>query len=130
MLITDQKDEPTLIDRDLSGMLKFREKKSITDLDLKNKRVLNITLTKRGRQVHTQSQKRESIKKVMSCLSVAERQQLSLLLDKVRLHSFKILNIAHFIRNRINIVNKDLWTIVKSTHNTGIGRNKTFQASF
>ncbi len=40
MLITDQKEEPTLIDRDLSGMLKFREKKSITDLDLKNKSVL------------------------------------------------------------------------------------------
>ena len=40
MLITDQKEEPTLINRDLSGMLKFREKKSITDLDLKNKRVL------------------------------------------------------------------------------------------
>ena len=40
MLITDQKDEPTLTKRDFSGMLKFRDKMSITDLDLKNKRVL------------------------------------------------------------------------------------------
>lgn len=40
MLVSKIKDDADYIKRDLTNMLKFREKKSITDLDLRNKRVL------------------------------------------------------------------------------------------
>ncbi len=40
MLVSEIKSDAGYIKRDLSNMLKFKEKKSITDLDLRNKRVL------------------------------------------------------------------------------------------
>ena len=53
MLISKPTDTTKEIQRDLSTMLKFREKKSITDLDLRNKKVLvrvdfNVPLDKYG----------------------------------------------------------------------------------
>ncbi len=53
MLISRPKDTTRELQRDLSTMLKFREKKSITDLDLRNKKVLvrvdfNVPLDKYG----------------------------------------------------------------------------------
>ncbi len=53
MLVSEIKDDADYIKRDLSNMLKFRDKKSITDLDLRNKRVLvrvdfNVPLDEHG----------------------------------------------------------------------------------
>jgi 3-phosphoglycerate kinase len=53
MLVSEIKDDADYIKRDLTDMLKFRDKKSITDLDLRNKRVLvrvdfNVPLDEHG----------------------------------------------------------------------------------
>lgn len=48
------------------------------------KGLVNVTLTEKGRQVLSQSMKRESIRKVMSCLSDEEREQLRSSLEKLR----------------------------------------------
>jgi len=48
------------------------------------KGTITVTLTEKGRQAFSQSLKRESIRKIMSCLSDEEREQLRSSLEKLR----------------------------------------------
>ncbi len=50
----------------------------------KSKNKVNIILTEKGEQVYKQSLNRNSIRNMMSCLSIIERQQLYSILEKVR----------------------------------------------
>lgn len=45
---------------------------------------INVALTEKGEQVYNQSLKRESVHKIMSCLSEEERQQMNSFLEKLR----------------------------------------------
>ena len=76
-----------------SAILSRMEKEGLVSRvrDLDNKRLMNITITKKGRQVYHQSLKRESIKTIMSCLSEEECQQLWLSLEKLRNRGLKYL---------------------------------------
>ena len=50
----------------------------------KSKNKVNIILTEKGEQAYRKSLNRDSIRNMMSCLSLVERQQLYLILEKVR----------------------------------------------
>ena len=67
----------------VSGLLSRMEKgglvRKVKDLERKN--LVRIAMTEKGQQAYQQSTKRESIHKVMSCLSKEERQQLKASLD-------------------------------------------------
>ena len=52
--------------------------------DLEKKSQVNVELTEKGRRAYSQSEKRESIREIMSCLSKEERRQLRSLLEKLR----------------------------------------------
>ncbi len=49
-----------------------------------NRNEIEITLTKKGEQAYIQSLKRETLREIMSCLSIEERQQLYSSLKKLR----------------------------------------------
>jgi DNA-binding MarR family transcriptional regulator len=51
--------------------------------DLEKKNLIRIELTSKGRKAYKQALTRESIHKVMSCLSEEERRQLDMLLEKL-----------------------------------------------
>ena len=59
------------------------------DLDKRN--LVRITLTEKGKQVYTQSLRREVIHEIMSALSKEDRQQLSSCLEKLRDKAFLVL---------------------------------------
>ncbi len=73
--------EPHSISALLSRMKEEGLVNKVKDLERKN--LVRIELTDKGRKAYKQALKRESIYKVMSCLSEEESQQLSLLLEKL-----------------------------------------------
>ena len=70
----------------VSGLLSRMEKEGLINRskDFPPKSLARVTLTEKGRQVYYQSAKKVSIRNTMRVLSQEERQQLSLLLKKLR----------------------------------------------
>lgn len=70
----------------IAGLLERMEKKKLIEKtkDLPRKNVIRISLTEKGRQTYELSSRRESIHKVMSCLSKRELRQLRKILEKLR----------------------------------------------
>ena len=79
----------------VSGLLSRMEKeglvRKVKDLDRKN--MVRVTLTEKGQQVYRQSNKRGSIRKIMSCLSEEEHQQLTSCLERLRNKALKELSV-------------------------------------
>ena len=89
----DSKVTPAEISRQLlreahsvSGLVARMEKaglvRKVKDLDRKN--MVRVELTEKGREAYARAQKRESIHRIMSVLSEAEREQLMSSLLKLR----------------------------------------------
>jgi DNA-binding MarR family transcriptional regulator len=76
-----------------SGLLDRMEKAGLVERakDLPRKNLVKIRLTQKGKQAYKQSLKRESLHKIMSCLSKEERQQLESILVKLRTRAAKVL---------------------------------------
>ena len=77
----------------ISGLLDRMEKAGLIERakDLPRKNLVRIRLTEKGKQAYKQSLKRETIHKIMSCLSEEERQQLASILVKLRNRTAKAL---------------------------------------
>ena len=75
----------------LSRMEKQGLVRKVNDLDRKN--MVRVYLTEKGQQVYHKATKRESICKIMSCLSDEECRQLISLLKKLRNKALKELGI-------------------------------------
>jgi len=79
----------------VSGLLSRMEKeglvRKVKDLDRKN--MVRVTLTEKGQQIYRQSNKRRFIRKIMSCLSEEEHQQLTSCLERLRNKAFKELGV-------------------------------------
>src|SRR4030042_6918301 len=77
----------------ISGILDRMEKTGLVERvkDLPRKNLVRIRLTEKGKQAYKQSLKRESLHKVMSCLSDEERQNLASILVKLRNRATKVL---------------------------------------
>jgi len=75
----------------LSRMEKQGLVKKVNDLDRKN--LVRVCLTDKGRQVYHEAVKRETILKILSCLSETEGQQLESSLKKLRDEALKELGI-------------------------------------
>jgi len=73
--------EPHSISTLLSRMKETGLVNKVKDLEKKN--LIRIELTSKGRKAYKQALTRESIHKVMSCLSEEERRQLDMLLEKL-----------------------------------------------
>ena len=71
----------------ISRMEKQGLVKKVNDLNRKN--LVRVCLTDKGRQVYHEAIKRESILKILSCLTETEAQQLALFLKKVRDEALK-----------------------------------------
>jgi len=70
----------------VSGLLARMEREGLVRKvkDLVKKSQVNVTLTAKGRQAHSESLKRESLRGIMSCLTEEERQQLVSSLKQLR----------------------------------------------
>lgn len=79
--------EPHSVSEIVSRMEKDGFVKKVKDLGRKN--MVRVMLTKKGREAHHQSLKRESIHKIMSCLSAEQRQQLRSCLFALRNQALK-----------------------------------------
>jgi len=75
----------------LSRMEKQGLVKRVNDLDRKN--LVRVYLTDKGQQVYHEAVKRETILKILSCLSETEGQQLTSSLKKLRDEALKHLGI-------------------------------------
>ena len=87
----------------------FREPHSVTGLvnrmvkeglvrkarDLDKKNLVKVTLTEKGQQALHQSSESQSIQRILSSLSKEEKQQLGLLLEKLRDGAHKDLGISY-----------------------------------
>ncbi len=73
--------EPHTISGILSRMQEEGLLRKVKDLDRKN--LVRVVLTEKGRKAYKQSTKRESIHRVMSCLSEEDHQQLRVPLEKL-----------------------------------------------
>jgi len=82
----------------LSRMEKQGLLKKVNDLDRKN--LVRVCLTDKGRQVYHEAVKRETIVKILSCLSETEGQQLASSLKKLRDAALKDLG----IEDRVNLL--------------------------
>ena len=82
--------EPHTISTILTRMEKDGLVSKSKDLDKKSRVI--VALTEKGRQVYSQSSKRNSIREIISCLSEEEHNQLGSLLEKLRDNALK--NIA------------------------------------
>ena len=82
----------------LSRMEKQGLVKKVNDLDRKN--LVRVCLTDKGRQVYHEAVKRETIVKILSCLSETEGQQLASSLKKLRDEALKDLG----IEERVNLL--------------------------
>lgn len=69
----------------VSSLLARMEKKGLVRKikDLEKKNLIRIMLTQKGRQAYYRSTKRESINRIMSCLSTGEHQQLRAYAEKL-----------------------------------------------
>ena len=69
----------------VTGILQRMEKAGLLKKtkDLSRKNLVRVTTTEKGGRVYNQSLKRESIRQIMSCLSVDESQQLMASLKKL-----------------------------------------------
>ena len=74
--------EPHSVSQLLTRLEKDEIVRRERDLDFKNR--VRIELTKHGKEIYRKSQKRRSIKKVMSVLTAEERDQLWYLLARLR----------------------------------------------
>jgi len=81
----------------VSALLNRMEKKGLLtktqDLDRKN--MVRVSITEVGRLAYDRSTGRESIHRMISSLSGAERQELWLCLEKLRNKAFKELTVEH-----------------------------------
>ena len=68
----------------------------IRRVDSGRKNRVRILLTEKGREANNHSTKRESIHKIMSCLCEQERQQLQLLLQKLRDRALEELGVHYY----------------------------------
>jgi len=70
----------------ISSILTRMEKEGLITKrkDSSNKGQVIVALTEKGRQIYSQSIKRESIREIISCLSEEEHNQLGSLLEKLR----------------------------------------------
>ncbi len=75
----------------LSRMEKQGLVKKVNDLDRKN--LVRVYLTDKGKQIYHEARKRETILKILSCLSETEGQQLASSLQKLRDEALKELGI-------------------------------------
>jgi DNA-binding MarR family transcriptional regulator len=75
----------------LSRMEKQGLVKKVNDLNRKN--LVRVSMTDKGRQVYHEAAKRETILKILSCLSETEGQQLESSLKKLRDEALKNLGI-------------------------------------
>jgi len=77
----------------ISSLLDRMEKAGLVERarDLPKKNVVRIRLTEKGKQAYKQSLKRESLHKIMSCLSEEEHQQLASILVKLRNRATEVL---------------------------------------
>ncbi|MCK4785222.1 MAG: winged helix DNA-binding protein [Desulfobacteraceae bacterium] len=82
----------------LSRMEKQGLVKKVNDLDRKN--MVRVCLTDKGHQVYHEAVKRETIVKILSCLSETEGQQLASSLKKLRDEALKDLG----IEERVNLL--------------------------
>ena len=82
----------------LSRMEKQGLVKKVKDLDRKN--LVRVCLTDKGRQVYHEAVKRETIVKILSCLSETEGQQLASSLKRLRDKALKDLG----IEDRVNLL--------------------------
>ena len=77
----------------ISGLLDRMEKSGLVERvkDLPKKNLVRIRITEKGKQAYKQSLKRESLHKIMSCLSDEERQNLASMLVKLRNRATEVL---------------------------------------
>ncbi len=75
----------------LSRMEKQGLVKKVNDLDRKN--MVRVCLTDKGQQVYHEAVRRETIVKILSCLSETEGQQLASSLEKLRDEALKELGL-------------------------------------
>jgi len=80
---------PHTISDTLNRMEKDGLVRKVKDLDRKNQ--VRVVVTKKGRECYEKSAQRQSIHRILSCLSEEERQQLRGLLEKLREEGFKAL---------------------------------------
>ena len=82
----------------ISSILTRMEKEGLITKrkDSSNKGQVIVALTEKGRQIYSQSIKRESIREIISCLSEEERERLGSLLEKLRDCALK--NIARVVK--------------------------------
>lgn len=68
------------------GLLNRMERQGLVERfnDLERKNLVRVALTEKGEKAYSQSAKRKSIRRIFSCLSVEERQQLAELLERLR----------------------------------------------
>jgi len=83
----------------LSETINRMEKKGIVRKvkDLQRKNMVRVELTEKGEEIYQNSTKRESIHKIMSCLSKKEREQVWPILQKLRDKALQELGIEHSI---------------------------------
>jgi len=74
--------KPHTISETLNRMEKEELVKKVKDLDRKN--LVRVTVTEKGYQYYKKSAERQSIHRILSCLSREERQQLRSSLEKLR----------------------------------------------
>jgi len=81
----------------VSGLLKRMEKDGLVRKvkDLERKNMVRVELTEKGLQAYHQSTKRDSIHRIVSCLSKEDRQKLSACLMRLRDKSLEELGIVH-----------------------------------
>ena len=87
--------EPHTISETLNRMGKDGLIKKIKDLDRKN--LVRVVITEKGQQYYEKSTRRQSIHKMLSCLTREERQQLRSVLEKLRGGGLKELGIEQKI---------------------------------
>jgi len=83
--------KPHTISNTLGRMEKDGLVQKVKDLDRKN--LIRVVVTKKGKEYYEKSARRQSIHRVVSCLSERERQQLKRLLEKLREEGRKELGI-------------------------------------
>jgi MarR family transcriptional regulator for hemolysin len=83
----------------ITGILNRMERARLVEKakDLPRKNLIRIRLTQKGKQAYKQSLKRESLHKIMSCLSEEEREQLASCLEKLRNRATKVQGVKHKI---------------------------------
>jgi len=79
-----------------AGLVRRMEEKDLLrrTKDLPRKNMVRVELTEKGKQAYKISSRRESMHKIMSCLSARELRQLRKILEKLRDNAFSELGIS------------------------------------